>query len=161
MKQVNKLSEYEPPPRLENLLRKMKKVPKISSDRLFYEKIRQLCILGLEQYTLKPGECIIASGGDGILDVSVTNLTGHEKELTQEELEKGHKFEVYICSSVRGILNVAQIRTTGSTALEAMTAAMRELEDDLCPSTARRKRFRGQPGPAKSQARKVSVAQQP
>jgi hypothetical protein len=160
MKKVIGLSEYEPPPRLEDLLRKMKKIPKIREDRLLYEKIRQTCILGLEQYTLKPGECIIASGGDGTLDVSITNLTKHEKELTQEERKKGHKFEVYISSSVRGILNAEQIRTTGSTALEAMTLAMRMLEDDLCPSVPKAKPSKNKPTETRVKPARVSVAQQ-
>ena len=137
MKEVNSLSGYKPPRRLEDLLRDMKKTKKIREGRLFYEKVRQLSLLPLEQYALKPGETAFACGGDGILDVVVTNFTDHEKALSQEEREKGHKFEVHISSSVRGVLKAEEIRTTGSTALEAMTTAMRELEDDMCPSVTK------------------------
>ncbi len=139
-KTINDLSEYEPPPTIEELLLKAKRKRRIPGNRLFFEKVRHQCILPLEQYALRTGQTVsMKSGISGILDIVISKLAnGGAKFLTQEQREKGHKYFVSITSDVRGVIS-EDINTSGSTALEAMTAAMRELEDDLCPSVPPKK----------------------
>jgi hypothetical protein len=99
-----------------------------------FARISKQCMSSVKENILRPGQSVVAYDG-GVISVIMENLTGHEKYLTREQIEKRHKFVVTVESSLPHVLTKDLIGASGSTALEAVRAALNQLESQLCPHT--------------------------
>lgn len=111
----------------------MVRVRKTSLERRLFEDVRRQCLAFVEGRPLVPGQHVTIYKSR-IVSVEIEKLTDAHiiPDLSRRTL--GHRYVVWVSSEIPNLLKSPTIMSDGSSAREAMTQALRRLEDELCPS---------------------------
>jgi hypothetical protein len=122
-----------PNPTIEELPLKARK-RKIGLERRLFEDVRQQCLTFVEGRPLVPGQHVTIYKSR-IVAVQIEKLAKGDVLPDLNKRTKGYEYVVWISSEIPDVLRSLTIMSGGSSAREAMTQALRRLEDELCART--------------------------